>query len=470
MHFHEVFMTTLFSAHNSQNKLFKHQNSISITITQWLILAIVVGVTLFNVRESMLRNIAFDAIPYLDGYVIKFTTEGRWINFALFEFLRTIPQVVAVTLNTVFIFIFGYQVAKEMKQETWFAIFIALIMVNVPQFTMLFKWPMTLLPSTMALAILACLKDRYSRTTLLIAAGIFLCATYPAFYFIFPLLFIRRVSEQSYGELVKFLLLWILGYAIGYAVAQASVYTYTSLWTDHTQFIELARWRTPNPITDLHSLSANVAKSVKNIVLNVQFLSELSPLLLLPIIIATLWALVRHTKYTVIVMAVIFSLYASVVPVGVNVPLRSGITIPVGMLAIALLVRPPMGRAILLMSLFIPFAYQMHSYNLGYNGERIMIANMLEANDPNGYLKQSDRFKEVVITMDDETISRHFYELTNWPQLKHNGYLRTHYIKAYLYEFGWHNANIKTNPVINESVKGEATVDIDHDTIYLTVE
>jgi hypothetical protein len=463
-------MTTLFSAHGSKDKLFRHKNSVGITLLQWVILALVVSVTLFNVRESMLRNIAFDAIPYLDGYVIKFTTEGRWINFALFELLRTIPQVVAVVLNTLFIFIFGYQVAKEMKQETWFAIFFALIMVNVPQFTMLFKWPMTLLPSTMTLAVLACMKDRYSPTVLLMAAGALFCATYPAFYFIFPLLFIRRISEQTYGDVAKFLLLWIVGYGVGYSVAQASVYIYTSLWTEHSQFIELARWRTPTPITDLESLLANLSKSGKNIATNVTFLSELNPLLLLPIIVTMLWALVQHTKYTIIAMAVMLSLYASVLPVGVNVPLRSGMTIPVGMLAIALLVRQPMGRAILLMSLFIPYAYQMHSYNLGYNGERIMIANMLEANDPNGYLKQSDRFKEIVITMDDETISRHFYDLTHWPQLKHKGYLRTHYIKAYLYEFGWHNSNIKTNPVINESVKGEATVDIDNDTIYLTVE
>ncbi|MEI8631028.1 GtrA family protein [Vibrio sp. PP-XX7] len=103
-------------------------------IAKWLILFGLVIVTILNIHESMLENVAHDALPYMDQYVDKFTSEGRWINFALFAFLRGIPAVAAVWLCNTFVFIFGYQICRGMKQEAWLAICFGLVMVNVPVF------------------------------------------------------------------------------------------------------------------------------------------------------------------------------------------------------------------------------------------------------------------------------------------------------------------------------------------------
>ncbi|MEI8631027.1 hypothetical protein P4S72_00755 [Vibrio sp. PP-XX7] len=337
-------------------------------------------------------------------------------------------------------------------------------------FTMLFKWPMTLLPGTLMLAVFACLRDRYTRTTLLLVAGVILFATYPAFYFLMPLLFIRQLSEESYPGLVRFLVIWMIGYGVGYAVARGSVYFYTSLWTDHPQFIQFASWRKSTPTTDLASLLSNIAKSSGNFERNALYLAKLSPLFYLPVAIVAIWALKQQTRYMIIVLLMIFSLYASVVLLGVKVPLRSGITLPIGLMMIGLLLQHPWERFILLLTLFIPFAYLTHHYNHGYNEKRIMVATMLEANDPHGYLKQSQHFKQVIVSLDEARTSRYFYDRTHSEAFKNITYLRTHYIQPYLYKFGWRQAEIKVEKTKLDHVDGDAWVTVDGETVHLNLD
>lgn len=57
---------------------------------------------------------------------------------------------------------------------------------------MLFKWPMTLLPASSILDLFALDYQRYSRYRIMLIAGIVMFATYPAFYFLEPLLFMRQ--------------------------------------------------------------------------------------------------------------------------------------------------------------------------------------------------------------------------------------------------------------------------------------
>ncbi len=74
-------------------------------IAQWGLVAILALITLYNVYFSMLENVAHDAMPYMEDYVGKFVSEGRWINFALFPILKAVPQVIAVSLCSLFVFV-----------------------------------------------------------------------------------------------------------------------------------------------------------------------------------------------------------------------------------------------------------------------------------------------------------------------------------------------------------------------------
>jgi hypothetical protein len=445
----------------------------SLSVVQWFVLLCFAMITVWNIHLSLSQNVAHDALPYMEHYINKFTSEGRWINFSLFEGLRQVPPAIALWLCVAFVFGFAYQIAQGVRPgETWLALCFGLLMVNVPYFTMLFKWPMTLLPATLMMFVFALLRNSYARTTLLLISGVVFFATYPAFYFLMPLLFIRQLSQESYWEIGKFLIIWMAGYVLGYIIAQGAVYLYTAIWTEKARWIEFASWRHSTPTTDLASLIANIDKSASNFQRNVLYLSRLSPLLFIPLLVTAGWALWQHTKYMLVVLLVVFSLYASVIALGVIVPLRSGVTLPIGMMMVAMLIRYSWARLLLLLTLFISYAYLTYAYNNGYNEKRILIANLLSANDVNGYLRQPQRFKRIVVAYDGAKTSRYFYWLTRAEPDKYKTpfYFRTHYIEPFLYKFGWKESEIEIKNETRSKVRWDAWVEAKGGTLYLTID
>ncbi|GAD80498.1 hypothetical protein VEZ01S_37_00630 [Vibrio ezurae NBRC 102218] len=439
--------------------LYDHQGRFdTVRLVQWLIVAIFAAVSIFNLHLSMSANIAHDALPYMDGYSEKFVTEGRWINFALYGVLKELPAFVAASLANLFIFIFAYKVALGVKKDRWLAIAIALLVLNIPSFTMLLKWPMTLVPGCFMLALFACYKDKFNPHLMLLIAGALLFATYPAFYFLMPLLFVSKLAESSYPNIIKFLCFWILGYVLGYAVANGLVLAYTALFTDHATLIHFVSWRHETPSNSLTALLSNIAKSAGNLNYEMQYLARLSPLFYIPIALTYLWALKKHFKYTAIVSIVVISLYASVIPLGVDVPLRSGVTFPIGMAMLLLLIPNKGWRLCVLVSLFIPFSYLMHSYNDHYAFNRQIITSIFERHDPNHYLHQPQAFDKVIVSVDEEKMTQYMLDKTNSNSFKNPSNLRYHYIKPYLYQFGWRNAKIEVVNEPREKIQGEASV------------
>lgn len=439
-------------------------------VAKWGFFIILAAVTLFNVQMSVVSNIAHDALPYMEGYSDKFVSEGRWINFALFYTLRVVPSPIAVILCDAFIFYFGYRLALGVRKDTWLALCFGLLIVSVPYFTMLFKWPMTLIPGCFMLAFFAHVKDKFNLYALLIVSGILLFATYPAFYFLMPLLFLSSLSRSSYFDVFKFLCVWALGYILGYVVANGLVYAYTYFFLDHGSFIEFASWRRSEPLSSFTGLVENVAKSSGNFERNALYISNLSPWLYLPIALTSLWALKNHMKYTIIVFLVVISIYASVIAMGVTVPLRSGITLPIGLSMMLLLVSNKAWRTVTLLLLFISFAYQMHDYNSGYTNSRTTMASILEKNDSQGYLKQPNQFKKVVVSVDQAKTSDYMYQLTGSNAFKTLSNLRYHFIQPYLYKQGWLRSKIEVVKASHETIRGEATIKKEGDVLFINID
>ncbi|RQW64390.1 GtrA family protein [Vibrio viridaestus] len=439
-------------------------------IAKFFMMLLFLAVTIYNMHIALLETVAHDALPFMESYVEKFTSEGRWINFAFFEGLRELPQWVAFPLCNLFVFIFGYQVANSLVKEKWIAFCFALTLVNIPYFTMLFKWPMTLVAGMGLLALFSYIKDRVSVTAMLLISGIALFATYPAFYFLMPLLFISQLRNESFTGLFKFLLIWIAGYALGYGVAQLSVFVYTFLAEGHGHFIEFAGWRKSTPMTGLESLLSNIEKSAGNFERNALYISELSPLFFIPVALVLLWSLKAQLKYTLVVLLVVFSIYASVIALGVNVPLRSGITLPIGMAMIALLVRSSWGKGLLLATLFIPFAYKTYTYNHAYHEKRVILRSIIEPADPQGLMKQPQRFGQVIVTVDEKKMSEYFHKETGSDAFKNLTNLREHYIKPYFYNHGWKEDSIKVVDTPEKEVTGKAEIETKGDTLYLNMD
>lgn len=425
--------------------------------------------TCFNMYVALLETVAHDALPFMDSYVGKFTSEGRWINFVLFGVLREIPQGIAFPLCNAFVFIFGYKVVRPLLNDKWLAICFALTFVNIPYFTMLFKWPMTLLAGMGLLALFSCVRDKFSMPVMLLGAGVLLFASYPAFYFLMPLLYVHRLSKERFVYIVKFFGVWIAGYILGYAVAQLAVYLYTFVAEGHGHLIEFAGWRKSTPATNFVSLLDNIQKSAGDFERNALYLAKLSPLFFIPVALVAIRFLKPQLKYLFVILVVVFSIYASVVVLGVKVPLRSGITFPIGMVMIALLATSRWNKVLLLMTLFIPFTYATYGYNASYHEKRVLLRSVIEPADPHGYFKQPDMFKQVVVRVDEEKTSQYFYNLTGSDAFKHLSNLREHYIKPYFYTHGWKADSIKVMDISVMKVAGTAAVEVKGDTLYLVM-
>ncbi len=438
-------------------------------VAVWALLVTLAIVTALNLHTAMMGNVAHDALNYMAEYTNKFTTEGRWINFMFFNELRMLPPVIAASLCNLFLFIFAYQVASRVGSEKWISLAFGLLVLNIPNFTMLFKWPMTLLPGCFMLALFALKPERLNRYVFVLLAGIVMFATYPAFYFLVPLLFLGQLGQESWKSIIKFTGIWILGYVVGYAVAQLSVYLFTAVTTEQGTFIKFASWRQSTPITDAASLWDNVLKSANNFKRNALMLSDLSTWFYLPIAGVFIWALKHHVKYSLMALMVVFSVYASVIAFGVDVPLRTGVTLPLGMAMFVLLIKNPWSKILLLVTLLLPFSYQMHKYNDRYNEIRATVANVLEKNDPNGYLKQSNRFKKIIITLDEAKTSEYLFELTQSDALKKIYLMKSHYIKPYLNQFGWKNVDIQIDNKPLDKISGESTVEVQGDTLLFNM-
>lgn len=429
------------------------------------------AVTLHNVYTSVLINIAHDALPYMAHYSDKFTSEGRWINFAVFPISSSLNPQLANALCFLFIGMFGYNVSRSLSRDRWLAAFFALTVMNIPYYTMLFKWPMTLLPGCIMLALFSYYRNRLSIPSMLLIAGVLLFATYPAFYFVMPLIYIAHLKDRSYKDIMVFMLWWAAGYVLGYLIGNGLIYLYTWLFEGHAHFMQMASWRKESPLTGMASLIHNVDRSTGDFVRNANYISELSAWYFLPALGITLLMVKDNVKYFLILLAMIISIYASVVVLGVHVPLRSGITLPLGIAMVVFLLKHPWAKYINLILLLIPLAYQTYHYNNKYNNTRIIMSQVIEKNDVNHKIEDKSKYDKIVATVDQEKMSEWLKHVTGSKQFNNLSNLEYHMIRPYFYKQGWPDSAISVKYIHQKApIKGETEVSIKDRTLYVRFE
>ncbi len=447
-----------------------HPMNVSSLIRAALFLACL-AVTLHNIYTSVLINIAHDALPYMAHYADKFTSEGRWINFAVFPISSSLNPQLANALCFLFIGVFGYNVSRSLSRDRWLAAFFALTVMNIPYYTMLFKWPMTLLPGCIMLAVFSYYRNRLSIPSMLLISGVLLFATYPAFYFVMPLIYLAYLKDRNYKDILVFMLWWAAGYILGYLIGNGLIYLYTWIFEGHAHFMQMASWRKETPLTGFESLLNNVDKSAGDFTRNANYISELSPWFYLPALGITLLTVKDNVKYFLVVLAVIISIYASVIVLGVHVPLRSGITLPLGIAMVVFLLKHPWAKYINLILLLIPLAYQTYSYNHKYNNTRIIMANVIEKNDVNHKIADKSKYDKIVATVDKEKMSEWLKNVTHSKQFNNLSNLEYHMIRPYFYKLGWPDSAITVNYIHQKTpIKGETEVSIKDRTLYVHFE
>ena len=259
---------------------------------------------------------AFDDMPYLSSYIGKLATEGRWINYLIFHATKHINHTVAQYFNVLCLSCFCCCVARKYCSLRY-SIIVTLFSLLSLSFWYVSECPVTTMTMYLFTAIAAFVHDKMDKRIFFLIFGILYGGVVPPMYFLLPLLFLKESNQN----IVKVVVYWILGYLVGFAVAELATYVRCG------HLIEVASWRHPNYITDWKSMYFNVCKEVKILVEHVRLMNWPALGCFIAAIVAHMWNyrgnVLRGGVVFLVFMLVILSSYALGIATGIDIPVRT---------------------------------------------------------------------------------------------------------------------------------------------------
>lgn len=204
-----------------------------------------------------------DEIKYIGSYFYKLKTEGRWINFLFFDVAKTLNLQLVICTNFICFFVFCWQCFKRLLGIRY-VILCSLALLFVPSLFLLNEWPQTLLLSFMVLMFSSLVSEKLPSLIFFLIFGVAFNGLVSHFYFLLPLLFLSRDCVN-----LKILIYWILGFVVGYLVAQGMTWFLTG------SFIHLAKWRDGHPVHGVSDLIANIKYASNQFFFNIKYLGAI---------------------------------------------------------------------------------------------------------------------------------------------------------------------------------------------------
>lgn len=218
---------------------------------------IAVGVYwLFNLLslQWQFAFLTFDEPNYCD-YYLKLRTEGRWVNYLLFKVLGNDIHYINVQpfliINIISFALFSYRVFSNVQQNLP-AIALTIVALLYPSFIHMQYSGITLCSSYLLLLCTTFLYSRIPLVPFFLIFGILFNGVISHYYFLLPLLFLKDKQKIDY----RFFVYWVLGFLIGYAVAQLVTFILSGDW------IRLAEWRGASIPKDIYQLLLHFLKSI----------------------------------------------------------------------------------------------------------------------------------------------------------------------------------------------------------------
>lgn len=211
----------------------------NLKLNQWIYILCLVAVLACVLHQLQLYSesliFAHDELNCLGGYGGKLETEGRWVNYMLFPFLSLLSPFSVLCFNYLMMGVFSFALFRNYT-EKHIALIAAAVSLALPPVCLLNQWPLTLCPSFALLVLAVFARKQLKPLSFFILFGILFNGVLSHFYFVLPLLF----ANEKLTVLFKALLWWVLGYVVGFCVAE--LVTLAICGT----FIHLADWREPH--------------------------------------------------------------------------------------------------------------------------------------------------------------------------------------------------------------------------------
>lgn len=288
-----------------------------------------------------------DAAYYLNSYTLKLKSEGRWLNYYLFDLLKSVNPYLSAALHIVFLSIFLFRAAYDLGRDRLYAGMVTLVCIANATIYIQLLWPVTTLPSFAVLALAALCYRIMPAALYFTVFGALFFGTMGHLYFILPLLFCADyldretpTTAQARRLVIHLLIPWIAGYILGYLIATLAVY----LETGQAEIV-LAQWREPHPVSDVDSLLTNILRATDYLVRDtLTYLHMLGWMSLFVLVISGVsYARRRQLFHLWIPLAVMLGLYVSTIPYGINLSFRTSMMVWFGMVFIFLVI-PRIGR------------------------------------------------------------------------------------------------------------------------------
>ncbi len=312
-----------------------------------------------------------DALYYLGSYYQKLETEGRWINYFLFDILKRVPAIISIIIHYVGLGYFIYKSTENITQDWKLSLMIALVVVNNSPLQAQLTWPVVTLAGFVYIGIIPFIYNKMSKNIFFLLSGVIFFGTLSNYYFIIPIIFLGEILDSSKDKKVmdslvyvikKYIIPWVFFFVVGFAVSNFITY----LITGH--IIQPASWRESNPATNLNQFMLNLQNVMK------MFWSELIILKnTIGILAVGLIVLIRaystkkeQMSYILVCIMITLSVHLSTVFNGIGVAHRTVVPMIIGLVFLFLLPKYRLLKnytANIIVAFFIAIMFSNFSYD-----------------------------------------------------------------------------------------------------------
>jgi hypothetical protein len=201
-----------------------------------------------------------DEVHYYSDFSFKLVEDGRWLNFLLHNFLRTIPPETWIILFAVSSWALFFSMARSLGFDDAYAVLLAATILISPPFIQQSLWPATIFPAVIVLLLAKFLVDRcLPCPAVYLISGVLLFGTMQSFYFLVPLLFLGQFISVTKNSAVSWILLfknltwWVIGAVAGLFIMSITVWMLTGHFG-----VQPAEWRQTQPIRNTEEFVRNL--------------------------------------------------------------------------------------------------------------------------------------------------------------------------------------------------------------------
>lgn len=332
-----------------------------------------------------------DEVHYYPSFEFKLREDGRWLNYALHHFLRSIAPQVWAPLFVVATWAVFYRLVRGLEPDRWRAIAVASVLASAPAMIEQSLWPATTLPALVLLLAATLAAQRGVHYVLVyLGAGVLMFGAVQTVYFVLPLAFAPALLAAPNGQGRTRLLLhhgaaWVGGAVAGAVVSSGVLWLLTG-----TFGVQPAAWRMAHPATDLDGVIRNLSHVGRTLAWESGHLVDIVgrawrwmwPVLLIATVLR-LRALLMAYPLWLVLGAMYLGFFAFSVPLAPLIQTRSLVAMGTAfVLAIACLPGPsPWGRnvcAVLLIVVAAGFARHGHEYIARYRAESGFLYSALQ--------------------------------------------------------------------------------------------